>query len=419
VLLASFLPCFLPPAPARAQASGTPEFPAAQVDTLTLEAAVQRTLSSNPGLRAASLEVDARTALARQAARLPNPTLETEAENVGSSGAEAAVLTASIAQLVELGGDRGARRRLASREADLARTDAAAARIDYVRFARVRFAEAAAAQARLNLAETAEALARRSLEVTAEQVDAGDRSPVDETRAELQVAEASAERASAAAERTAAFARLAALWAAEPDFSAVEALPVPEPLPEFDTLDSRLTGSAALALWSIEVDRREAALRLERAQRIPDLTLSAGYRRFSGTGDRAFVGVLSLPLPLFSTNRGGTSAARSRLLAAEADRDAAAAAARADLAAVYGEAAAAYAESVSFRDDVLPRAEDVVARIEEGYREGKFALLDVLDAQRTLADARARYAGALAAFHIATAEIERLTTESPGPFSTP
>ncbi|NIQ01614.1 MAG: hypothetical protein GWM98_15520, partial [Nitrospinaceae bacterium] len=49
--------------------------------------------------------------------------------------------------------------------------------------------------------------------------------------------------------------------------------------------------------------------------------------------------------------------------------------------------------------------------INEGYRFGKFGFLDVLDSQRTLFEARARYLKTLARYHQAVAEVERLTGE--------
>lgn len=381
----------------------------APIDTLTLPAALDRASSVSPDLRAADLEASARTALARQAGRLPNPVFDTEAENVGSSGPEETIVTARIAQLLELGGDRSARQQVAAREADRAITGADLARLNLTAQARTRFASAAAAQARLDLARDAVRLAEATLDATAEQVDAGDRSPVDETRAEVALAEARADVFAAEASRRAAFWRLAALWAEAPDFDAVAPLPPPEVPPDPDVLFARLRESAAFAMWDVEAERRAAVLRLEQARRIPDVTISAGYRRFTETGDRAFVGGIALPVPVFDRNGRAVAAARVRLEAAGAEQEAALVAARGTLAEVYGELDAAYAEARALGMEVLPRAVDVAARIEEGYRAGKFSLLDVLDAQRTLTDLRTRDIVARAAYYAAAAEVERLT----------
>ncbi|MEP0547690.1 MAG: TolC family protein [Rhodothermales bacterium] len=381
----------------------------APADTLTLDDALRRTFEASPHLRAARLELEAREALARQAGRFSNPVLDAEAENIGATGPEQGVVTVALAQLVELGGDRAARRRLATREADLAAADLALARTERSALARSRYAEAVAAQARLGLALASAHLTRATLVATAEQVEAGDRSPVDETRAEVALAIAQAEATQAQAERTAAFVRLAALWTESPDFDAVAALPPPEPVPAFDVLAGPLRQSAALAVWDVETARREVAVDLEKARRIPDVTVSAGYRRFTATGGGAAVVGLAVPLPVFDRNGGAVAAARARLQAADAEREVALVEARSALAEAHGALTASFAEATAFRIEVLPRAEDVAARIEEGYEAGKFSLLDVLDAQRTLAAARVRYADALAAYHTAAADVERLT----------
>jgi cobalt-zinc-cadmium efflux system outer membrane protein len=45
----------------------------------------------------------------------------------------------------------------------------------------------------------------------------------------------------------------------------------------------------------------------------------------------------------------------------------------------------------------------------EGYHEGKFGFLDMLDAQRGLFEARTRLVDALASYHAARVEVERMT----------
>ena len=52
-----------------------------------------------------------------------------------------------------------------------------------------------------------------------------------------------------------------------------------------------------------------------------------------------------------------------------------------------------------------------IARI--GYREGKFGQLDLLDAERTLAQTRLAAIDALASYQNARAQLERLTAPAP------
>ena len=78
------------------------------------------------------------------------------------------------------------------------------------------------------------------------------------------------------------------------------------------------------------------------------------------------------------------------------------------LATAYETLAAAYEAATTLRDEVLPAATETLAATEEGYREGKFDLLTVLDAQRTLFEATNQYLDAAQTYHQRRAEVERL-----------
>ena len=57
---------------------------------------------------------------------------------------------------------------------------------------------------------------------------------------------------------------------------------------------------------------------------------------------------------------------------------------------------------------------DLAARIARiGYREGKFGQLELLDAERTLAETRVAAIDALANYQNARAQVERLTARAP------
>jgi cobalt-zinc-cadmium efflux system outer membrane protein len=79
-----------------------------------------------------------------------------------------------------------------------------------------------------------------------------------------------------------------------------------------------------------------------------------------------------------------------------------------ELASAYETLASAYEATTTLQDEVLPAATEAFEATEEGYREGKFDLLTVLDAQRTLFEATNQYVDAAQAYHQARAEVERL-----------
>ena len=80
-----------------------------------------------------------------------------------------------------------------------------------------------------------------------------------------------------------------------------------------------------------------------------------------------------------------------------------------ELAKAYQALSNAYTEAVELDNNVLQGAEGVFEASKTGYRQGKLDYLHVLDAQRTLFEAKARYIDALASYHTAKADVERLT----------
>jgi cobalt-zinc-cadmium efflux system outer membrane protein len=62
-----------------------------------------------------------------------------------------------------------------------------------------------------------------------------------------------------------------------------------------------------------------------------------------------------------------------------------------------------------FLGTILPQASRALEQTREGYRAGKFAYLDLLDAQRTLAEARSGYATTAAELNESAATLEELS----------
>jgi cobalt-zinc-cadmium efflux system outer membrane protein len=81
------------------------------------------------------------------------------------------------------------------------------------------------------------------------------------------------------------------------------------------------------------------------------------------------------------------------------------------LTSLHGELAAAWNRAHGIEQELLPSATETYELTQIGYRYGKFGLLDVLDAQRTLIDVREQYFEALAAYQLAAVQVERLIAQ--------
>ena len=384
---------------------------------ITLRQALALALMKNPELAVFSWEARAREAQALQARLLPNPELDVEVENFGGTGVfggvDEAETTVQLGQLVELGGKRSKRKRAAALDQDLAGWDYEIGRIQVFTETSKAFVDVLVAQKRTELNEEFVRLAEQVLDAVAERVRAGKVSPIEEVKARVALSVRLIEKGRAEGELSAARKVLTAAWGGtEPTFSAAQGdLERSPEVPSFEALSERMADNPEMARWLVEIERGRASLETERAGRFPDVRLRGGVRYISPTDDWAFVAGLSIPIPVFNRNQGATLEAQYRLAKTEEQRRALHVRVQAALASTYQRLSSARNEAISLKNDVLPGARSAFEATGEGFRQGKFGYLDVLDAQRTFFEAQARYTEALAVLQKAIADAEGLLGE--------
>ncbi|MCK5802494.1 MAG: TolC family protein [Lentisphaeria bacterium] len=390
--------------------------PPGAVKTVTMARAVEWSLSRNPRIEAGAAAVEAAIARTRQAGFLPNPEIEGEVEDIPLSseahGLDGSVYAVRAAVPIELGGKRARRRHAASLETDLSRWDLDAERLDLAAEVKARFIDLLTAQERVRMLTASHELGRKVRDTAAERVQSGKVSPLELTKAEVELTGQRIELRRA--ERSLATARiaLAALWNAAPAEAATlhadENLRQAPQLPDLPTLEAALSKNPDLARWEAEEQVARAIVAQERAARIPDVTLSAGitHERKSG-GDFAQFAI-SLPLPLFDRNQGNIAAALAEVRKARLARRAAEISLRAELAGQWQELQATVEEAKAIEDEVLPGARKAFEAAQQAYRSGKLPYLEVLDAQQTLFDAEIQGLEALSALRQTTVLVERL-----------
>lgn len=382
---------------------------------LTLRRALELALMHSPELAAASHGVWAAEGTARQAGVLPNPELEIEAGEFGGSGTRKGYDTAEtsirLTQSVDLGGQRGKRQRVARAEARLAGWEYEATRMDVITRTKNAFVDVLLAQGQLALAESLLILADDVRKAAAERVKVGKVPLLEETKAGVEVASARIARDRAKRELDASRRRLAATWGgAAPVFKEADgSLDAVGEVPSMESLSALVNDMPEVALWNEEMALAKESLALAKAERVPGIDLSAGISRFEEDGTHAATVGLSLPLPLFDRNAGGVAAATHQSARVDFSRRAACVRATTDLVEAHSRLETARAEALTIKTELLPGAQQSFDAAQTGYREGKFGHLEVLDTQRTLSEAKARYLDVLAAYHKAAADVERLT----------
>ncbi|CDG85370.1 TolC family protein [Janthinobacterium agaricidamnosum] len=374
---------------------------------LTLPAALNLALQANPDLSAAQHELDALGGATLQAQALPNPELQTLVED---SRKASRTSTLQLNQLVELGGKRAARIKVAQQEQSAAQAELAARRADTRAAVIGAFFDVLSAQQGLSLADSSSALAHRASDITGRRVIAGKASPVEETRARVAEASVRLDWNLARSALNTARQRLAALWGnPAPRFTMAEgALEQLPDLPPPEQLAQRLEQAPAMLKARSELARRQAMADLENRRRMPDLTVSVGIKRPEELGrNQAIIGV-SVPLPWFDRNQGNLLEALRRGDKARDELAATAIRTHTGLAEASERLAGARHQVNALQNDILPGAQSAYDAASKGFEFGKFAFLDVLDAQRTLLQAKSQYLRALSEAHQAAAEIDRI-----------
>jgi cobalt-zinc-cadmium efflux system outer membrane protein len=383
---------------------------------ITLEEARAKALEANPELQAGIAHARALEGAFRQSRALPNPDLSFEAEDFGGNLPPEAVSqrTLSISERVEWFGKRTARVEAARLERDVAALDLERRRLDVRQEVDRRFATVLVAQQRLAIARENAATAAEVRAAVAALVSAGEVSPIEDARALGDDALAEIERDGALRDLVLSARSLSQLWGepAGPVLHADGRLASGAAVPDRDVAFASIARLPDLARWDLETRRLEALETQARQQAYPDFTLSAGTRSFVGTGQRTWVAGLSFPIPLLTTYSGARTEAAARIQKVRAEARAEEVRLRTAYLASEESLLHAAREVRVLDERVLPNARQVYDALNEGYRRGKFRLLDLLEARRALASSRLRLVDALSRLNLALADMRRLTPDS-------
>lgn len=388
-------------------------------ELLTLAAAVDRTLRSNPDLAVIPARKLEQSARIEMAGLRPQLTLDAQIENALGSGnyrdLDGAETSLSLSRVIELGDQR--RKRLAAARGGMDALELAqtVAQLDAVAETTRRFIELASEEQQRTLAtQWLEASQRKTSEVERRVKAARDpevelvRAQIDLSRAELGVR--LAEDRVRIAQR-----KLAAMWGAmEPDFERIQADLFD--LPNIESLSQRterIVNSADFLLFATEIRQREAEVELARAEARANITVSAGVRRLEATGDQALVAGFSMPLASARYGKPRVAEAQARRDGLERERDAALIKARASLFELAARLRHAVEESQRLRDDLLPRMETAVKATEYAWQRGRYGYIELTEAQREQLALRLALITAATNAHLYRIEIERLTGDSP------
>jgi len=383
--------------------------------TITFEEALKRTLSQSPTLKTSQAEIEEREGERIQSGIYPNPFFSYSVENVLGNkhwkGWEAAESRYEVAQLVEIGGQRGHRSKAALYRYYAAQAEYASVQLGLVNELKQSFLEVVAAQELLELATQQRKTSEEALKAVHAKVEAGKVSPIEKNKAMLAAANSELVLQKAHVDLDAARHRLSLLWGSPcPDFDRAE-----YPFFQVDCPNSfqqcLVENKDNPELIKSEFNQLAASeeLALENSLRIPDVIVTVGYKTVQNTNEQGMILGASFPLPLFDRNQGNIHRGRAETCRLANQYIEKQLQLESKLLLLHKEATRAYDEAMQLKTTLLQLAHESFTFARDGYNEGKFEYLDLLDSQRTLFDAQARYIQALLNFFKKEADIEYLT----------
>ncbi|MFC1661380.1 TolC family protein [Gemmatimonadota bacterium] len=390
-----------------------PESAGGQDDPLTLERCVSLAMERNPLVRSAQDQHQASLARVRQARALPQPSLDIDSDlqpglTDFSRYGERYV---GISQTVPFPGKTYLQGRVAREEANQVLADTDLLKLDLV------FQVTEAFYALLR-AEEQVVYASQNLEFTQDFVrmtelkfETGDVAQVEVIRARVEAATAANQVRVAENEERLARARLNFLLGRIPSSPLSIQGELRIPVRSYDLEE--------ITAWALEnrpeIFRLTSAIERERLIKrqgfmsyLPDFDVGASKHKLPGEEDTWDV-TLSLALPVFfwQPARGEIAEADANLRALQQEASHLANAITLDVEGAHVSLTSAGDQIRLFEEAILAQAEEAYQMYQFAYEQGEIDAIDLIEARRTLNDARTSYADALYNYDVARAAIEK------------
>jgi cobalt-zinc-cadmium efflux system outer membrane protein len=394
----------VPPGPETPAAEASPTAP-----EVTLEELISLAESSNPTLRQAAAAVEVARGHAIQVGLYPNPVLIGGANQiVGNQSQYYSALSQEIITMRKLQLNRSA----ATRQVQQAEQAFIATRFQLLTAVRQGYMITLAAQRRYEVLSRLVEIAGKSQQAAERLQQAGEGTRTDTLLFEIEL-----EKAEVAVENA-----LARLRAVRRELSAIIGLRdlelgrirgnLTEPLDRIAQqvlLDGYVPYNASVQIAELEIDRSKTLIRRAEVEPYPNVTVYAGYQRqIEPALHNMGLLTLSVPLPVWNQNQGNITSAYGSLSKANADIETVQNTIARQMADLGGRYRIADQQSRRYEQKIVPKAREGVKIIQEGFAQGQFDFLRLLQAQRILVESNLGFIDALEARWASAAEMAGL-----------
>ncbi|GAA4334213.1 hypothetical protein GCM10023144_26230 [Pigmentiphaga soli] len=392
-------------------------FPASAAQPYTLQQLLDLAAATNKGAQATAAGVDAARAGIATARAYPNPEVEflTGRVSARQPGAVAGpTQTYSVTQRIDLPGQRRLRGEIAGKTLDAVSAGQRAYMSDLAARVKEAYYDALRRQAEFEASEEDLRLTQQIYERALVRVDAGDAPRYELIRAEAELlnAQKNSQTAMLRVSRAKSVLRQQVGDRLPGNYALHGTLARAPHIPDLARLREVLAATnPELARLRDEVERAELAVDYERSLRLPSVALRLAAEREPDARNTRLGVVLSVPL--WDRRQGPIDEAAAGVIRMRSLLEAREFELQQGLDSAYQQFQIAAAQAEAFESGIVRQAEAALRVAEAAYRFGERGIIDYLDAQRVLRNARNELIAAQYDLQLAAVEIERLLANTP------
>ncbi|MDH5384623.1 MAG: TolC family protein [Candidatus Aminicenantes bacterium] len=384
-----------------------------QNEALTLDQCITLAVQQNPLVLSSLQQYNAALARVNQARAFPQPSIDWDSDlqpklfDFKGTGE----WYFGISQSVEFPGKRYLRGKIASKEASAFLQEIELLKIDIIFQVKQAFYVLLLSQEKLRYSQQNLELAQDYLKKAELKFDAGDVAKVEALRAKVEASKAANEVRIANNDVRLAKAMLNFLLARK-KYAPLEIKGdlkrAPISLDVDNLIERALSFRPEMKGINIAIEREKLSKKQAYMSYLPDFELGVNKHRVLGKGEW-WDFTLSFPIPLFfwQPKKGEIAEAEANIKSLEKESEHLGNAITLEVEEAYMTAVTANNQIRLFEDEILTQAEEVYNMFLFSYQEGEIGGIELIDARRTLIEARISYADALFNYGVALAALEK------------
>lgn len=384
-----------------------------EADKLTLEQCIEISMQQNPLLLSSYQQYQASLARVSQAKAFPQPSINWDSDLQPKlfKFRDTGEWYFGISQAIEFPGKRYLRGKIASHESGEIQQDIDLLKLDIIFQVKQAFYNLLFTQENLNYARLNQELSQDFLKKAELKFDAGDVAKVEVLRASVEAAKAANEVRIATNEVRLAKAYLNYLMARK-KYEPLEIsgeLRGPAIELNLEELKSRaLSFRPEMKKISFSLQKEQLQKKTAYMSYLPDFELGVNRHKVAGEGSWWDV-TLSFPIPLFfwQPAKGEIAEAQAHINSLYREAEHWKNTIALEVEEAYMNALATANQIKLFEDEILTQAEEVYNMYLFSYQEGEIGGIELIEARRTLIEARTSYADALFNYRAAIAALEK------------